>query len=298
MLYPRFKSFISLSAFIFGAFIFSNPASSEERAGFCANELKAVLASGGDETSGSRKLWAQRLDELFGTTNRIVVVTFAVDPQWVTPYLDLLSGFGLFEGRKIIPLSEIQSEGEIVRAVESAPAFFTLGGNTFRLVHDLHAITQASGHKKSLMKIIQERVRSGIPYAGVSAGSNLGGPTMKTTNDMPIIFPPSFETLGIVPFQINPHFLGGQAHYKSSDGQLHPHGGESREMRIDEFHELNKTPVVGIPENTILSVYGERVVFEAIDPDARAHLFMRGRTVQLLKPGTDVTEAIRSVVQQ
>lgn len=123
-----------------------------------------------------------------------------------------------------------------VEAIENADAVVVGGGNTWQLVKMLH--------KKGLMKAIRKRVKRGIPYIGWSAGSNIACPTLRTTNDMPVAEPSKFKTLNLVPFQINPHYL-----------DEHPanHGGETREMRILEFIELNRDlHVVGLREGTML----------------------------------------------
>jgi len=122
--------------------------------------------------------------------------------------------------------------------MEQADAVAVGGGNTFKLVHDLH--------KTGLTKIIHDKVLNGMPYMGWSAGSNVTCPTLRTTNDMPIIDPNGFETLNLIPFQINPHYLD-----KNPEG----FGGETRDDRIKEFLELNKDiTVVGLREGTLLRI--------------------------------------------
>ena len=123
-----------------------------------------------------------------------------------------------------------------VDAIENADAIVVGGGNTWQLVKMLQ--------EKGLMKVIRKRVKKGTPYIGWSAGSNIACPTLKTTNDMPIVEPIKFKTLKLVPFQINPHYL---------DDNPANHGGETREDRIKEFIEVNKeTYVVGLREGTML----------------------------------------------
>ena len=123
-----------------------------------------------------------------------------------------------------------------IDAIENADAIVVGGGNTWQLVKMLH--------DKGLMKAIRKRVKKGTPYIGWSAGSNIACPTLKTTNDMPIVEPSSFKTLKLVPFQINPHYL---------DDNPSNHGGETREVRINEFIEANQnTYVVGLREGTML----------------------------------------------
>lgn len=137
-------------------------------------------------------------------------------------------------------------------AVKQSEAIFTGGGNTFLLVQQLY--------NYSLLQPIKEMITSGIPYLGTSAGTNIAGLTMKTTNDMPIVYPPSFNTLGLVPFNINPHYLDPDPNST--------HKGETRETRIKEFHQFNTPPVVGLREGSWLEVKGEDIRLKG-DPLAR-----------------------------
>jgi dipeptidase E len=131
-------------------------------------------------------------------------------------------------------------------AIEQAEGIFTGGGNTFLLVFQLY--------KNKVMDPLAEAIKKGTPYLGSSAGSNICGLTMQTTNDMPIIYPPSFQTLGIVPFNINPHYLDADLQLK--------HNGETREMRIKEFHYLNSPPVIGLREGSWLEVKGDKITLK------------------------------------
>jgi dipeptidase E len=123
-------------------------------------------------------------------------------------------------------------------AIAKAQGIFVGGGNTFVLVNKLY--------KNSTLEAIKEAVKNGTPYLGTSAGSNICGLTMNTTNDMPIVYPPSFKTLGFVPFSINPHFLD-----PISDST---HMGETRETRIKEFHAYNTQPVIGLREGSWIAL--------------------------------------------
>ena len=115
-------------------------------------------------------------------------------------------------------------------AINNAQGIFTGGGNTFLLVTQLY--------KNNIMTTLAEAVKNGTPYLGTSAGSNICGLSMQTTNDMPIIYPPSFQTLGLIPFNLNPHYLDPDSQSK--------HMGETRETRIKEFHAFNTLPVLGL----------------------------------------------------
>ncbi len=155
-------------------------------------------------------------------------------------------------------------------AVANAQALFTGGGNTFLLVSQLY--------KTGLMTAIGNAVKNGTPYLGSSAGSNICGLTMQTTNDMPIIYPPSFKTLGLVPFNLNPHYLDPQP------GSTHM--GETRETRITEFHQFNTQPVLGLREGSWLEVKGNTVLLKG---DLPARLFRQGREPEELQAGSDVS---------
>ena len=142
---------------------------------------------------------------------------------------------------------------DVLEGLQQAQAIFTGGGNTFLLVHQLYHL--------GLMQPLKGKIESGTPYLGTSAGSNIAGPTMQTTNDMPIIYPPSFNTLGVVNFNINPHYLDPDP--KSN------HNGETRETRIKEFHHFNSTPVIGLREGNYILVKGNKTLLKGNKGTAR-----------------------------
>ena len=156
-----------------------------------------------------------------------------------------------------------------VHAVKDAEAIFTGGGNTFLLVTQLY--------QNNVMTAIREAVENGTPYLGSSAGSNITGLTMQTTNDMPIIYPPSFNTLGLIPFNLNPHYLD------PIPGSTHM--GETRETRINEFHKINPQPVLGLREGSWLEVKGETITLRG---DLQARLFRQGEQPEEINAGGNI----------
>lgn len=187
--------------------------------------------------------------ELFGASpenpKTILYVAFALHDQdeatkrmnaWMNP-------FG-------VTLISAHSVADPAALLEKADGIFITGGNTFRLLDKLQ--------KTGLLGKIREKVLGGMPYMGASAGINVVGPTIRTTNDMPILQPKSFDAMGIVPFQLNPHYVGGKFYYEE-DGNVVPYRGESRADRINEYHQENATPVAGVREGTALRIRGTEV---------------------------------------
>ena len=162
--------------------------------------------------------------------------------------------------------SSLHAERDLEAAVEGAQAIFIGGGNTFRLL--------ASLYKRNLIPVLRRQVEKGTSYVGTSAGSNVACVTIKTTNDMPIVQPPSFDALNLVPFNINPHYL--------DPDPLSKHQGETREERIREFHEENEPAVVGLREGAMLKIEPPRVTLLG---SAGARLFRKGREPVEHSPG-------------
>lgn len=151
-------------------------------------------------------------------------------------------------------------------ALNKAYCIFVGGGNTFRLLDALD--------RYNLLPAIRTAVRSGTRYIGSSAGSNIAAPTIRTTNDMPIVQPRSFDALGLVTFQINPHYLDTDP--KST------HMGETREQRLREYHEENDTPVIALREGSWLRVTGKNTVLKG---KTGAKLFLKGQEPVEATPG-------------
>lgn len=168
--------------------------------------------------------------------------------------------------KKVVGLHEFENP---VEAIEKAEGIFTGGGNTFLLVTQLY--------QNNVMEVLANAIENGTPYLGSSAGSNITGISMQTTNDMPIIYPPSFKTLGAIPFNLNPHYLDADLQSK--------HMGETRETRIKEFHAFNTIPVLGLREGSWLDVKGDAIILKGA---LTARLFLQNQNPEELNPETDL----------
>ena len=157
-----------------------------------------------------------------------------------------------------------------IDAVNSAKGIFTGGGNTFLLVKKLY--------EQKLISSIKNVVENGVPYFGTSAGSNITGLSMQNTNDMPIVYPPSFNTFGFINFNLNPHYLDPDSNST--------HMGETRETRINEYHTLNKTSVLGLREGSWLEVKGSKVILKG---NLNARLFQQNKPAVELPPESDLS---------
>lgn len=202
---------------------------------------------------------------LFDGVDEIIFIPFA-RPGGIShdEYTQKAAEFFARINIKVKGLHEFEDQ---VSAINSGMGYFTGGGNTFLLVKTLH--------EENLMEILKRNVESGKPYLGTSAGSNIGGINMKTTNDMPIVYPPSFECMGLVPFNLNPHYLDPNPDLK--------HNGETRETRILEFLTQNDTKVVGLREGNWIRKMGDHISVEGME---LTRVFEKGKEPYEVAPGS------------
>ena len=165
-----------------------------------------------------------------------------------------------------IMLTGIHEYSDLKEAVRNAEAIFIDGGNTFVLLSGLY--------KSGIIDEIRKRISEGMPYIGTSAGSNVACKSIKTTNDMPIMYPPSFEALNLVPFNINPHYLDPDPNSK--------HMGETRETRIKEFHFYNDEYVVGLREGAMLHIVDDKIT---LNGTTGARIFKNGQEAKEYRSG-------------
>ena len=154
-------------------------------------------------------------------------------------------------------------------AIQNAEAIFTGGGNTFELVNQLY--------KNDVLLTLKNSIKSGTLYLGTSAGSNICGISMMNTNDMPIVYQPSFKTMGLIPFNINAHYLDPIENYT--------HMGETRETRIKEYHVFNETSVLGLREGSWLEVNNNKIILQG---ELSARVFQQGKAPYEIESGVEV----------
>jgi|TARA_R110002020_G_scaffold63136_1_gene168230 dipeptidase E len=207
------------------------------------------------------------LETLYSGLDEILFVPFA-RPGGIShdSYTEKASSAFQQIGKQLVGLHTFEDQ---VAAIADAKGIFTGGGNTFVLVHALHA--------RKLMQPLREAIFSGTPYLGTSAGSNICGPSMQTTNDMPIVYPPSFKTLGLVGFNINPHYLDPNPNST--------HMGETRETRIKEFHTQNTIPVIGMREGSWLEVKEDAIILKG---KFSARVFLQGKAPYEIESGSQI----------
>lgn len=196
------------------------------------------------------------LSELFSETEEVLFIPYA-RPGGIShdEYTKIASEAFLKIGKKIVGIHTFENP---VEAINNVKGVFVGGGNTFVLVSQLY--------KNQVMQPLREAIFNGLPYLGTSAGSNICGVTINNTNDMPIVYPPSFKSLGVIPFNLNPHYLDPDPKSK--------HMGETRETRIKEFHTQSTIPVVGIREGSWLQVKGGEIILKG---EHSARIFEQGK---------------------
>jgi dipeptidase E len=203
-------------------------------------------------------------DVLGGRASLLFVPFASADPDTYTAVMrDALAGTGT-------RVTSAHEANDVGRAIRDAEALFVGGGNSFRL---LRALTQMR-----VLEALREAVRGGVPYLGVSAASNLACPSIRTTNDMPIVETDSLSALGLIPFQLNPHYLDADP--------TSPHQGETRQQRIEEFLAVNDVPVLGLREGSWLRVSSGHAVLAG---SATGRLFRRQAAPADIQAGADLS---------
>ncbi|MBL7995031.1 dipeptidase PepE [bacterium] len=207
---------------------------------------------------------ADEIKNFLGPIKSILFVPYALND---------LDGYAAKTRERYVKMGiEVRSIHEFknpTEGVKSASAIHIGGGNTFRLLKRMY--------DERIITAIREKVKNGMPYIGASAGTNVATVSIKTTNDMPIAYPPTFDALGLVPFNINPHYIDPDPNST--------HQGETREQRINEFHEMNDTVVVGLREGAWLRIEGASVMLGGING---AKIFKKNEVPSEFEPGANL----------
>jgi dipeptidase E len=234
------------------------------------NESKRVLLISNSTLYGSGYLdhAETEIRDFLGSTGSVLFVPYALYDRdaYASTARERFKAMGY-------ALESIHNASDARKAVDEAEAVFIGGGNTFRLLKSLY--------DNDLLAAIRERVAKGMPYVGSSAGSNVAGPTIRTTKDMPIVEPPSFDALGLVPFQISPHYLDPDPNST--------HMGETQEERILQFLEENDTTVLGMREGVMVRVEHGSYVLKG---STGARIFRKGHEPLETVPGQKLDQVI------
>jgi dipeptidase E len=236
-------------------------------------ETKRVLLISNSTLYGSGYLdhAENEIRDFLGNVRRVLFIPFALYDR---------NGYAAMARERFrkmdYDLQSIHTAVDARQGVSDAEAIFIGGGNTFRLLKALYEF--------DVLDAIRRRVGQGMPYVGSSAGSNVAGPTIKTTKDMPIVQPPSFAALGLVPFQISPHYLDPDPNSR--------HMGETQEERILQFLEENDTPVVGLREGAIVRVANGATILRG---SSGARIFRKGYDPVETQPGAKLDQLIQAI---
>ena len=233
--------------------------------------MKKLLIASASSVYGSGYLdyISETLVTFFKSTDTILFIAYA-RPSGIrlAAYTEIAQKAFHKIGKKVIGLHEFKNPE---KALKNAKGIFVGGGNSFVLLNELY--------KLNLMQALKSVIISGTPYLGTSAGSNLCGPSIGTSNDMPIVYPPSFKALGIIPFNINPHYIDPQPESK--------HMGETRATRIKEFHHYNSQSVLGLREGSFLEITGDEITLKGT---LKARVFKQGVLAYEIDSETDLSD--------
>ncbi len=242
--------------------------------------MKLLLISNSTNPGESYLGWPLHFIDDFLKKNLINNVLFIPYAGVGLSHESLHSSYDVYEAKVASVLKTVNCDVKSIHncddplaEIAGAQCIVVGGGNTFHLV--------AMMHQTGIMQAISEKVLAGAPFIGWSAGANVACPTLRTTNDMPIIQPLSFDCLKLVPFQINPHYL---------DANPAGHGGETRQQRIEEFMIINRSiPVLGLRESSLLEVDGHTMTLKGSKP---MRLFRYGAELVEIEPGSDLSHLL------
>ena len=209
--------------------------------------MNLLLSSGGNSSLSEEQIIElhAHINNLFKGVKKVLFISYAQKKQ--KEYTDIIrEKWWPLNDVELIGIEEFENPEE---AIIDSEGIYVGGGNTFLLTKKLQ--------EKNLINSLRNVVMNGVPYMGVSAGTNIACPSMMTTNDMPVVMPKTFQTLGLIIFQINAHYYEGNIWCKEGE-RFKMHRGETRAKRISEFHEFNDLPVLGLYEGSLIRWKDER----------------------------------------
>ena len=239
--------------------------------------MKLLLISNSTNAGEAYLAWPQSFIKEFLSKHKVKKVLFVPYAGVGLSTESLEKSYDVYEERVAgvfnklgFELISVHRMEDPVKAVKEAESIAVGGGNTFHLV--------AKMHETGIMQAIREKALNGVPYMGWSAGANVACPTLRTTNDMPIIQPASFDCLNLIPFQINPHYL---------DANPEGHGGETRQQRIEEFLVINREILVaGLREASLLELEDGKLLLKG---HKKMRLFRFGKEAEEIEQGSDLS---------
>ena len=242
--------------------------------------MDLLLSSGGNSCLKEEQITIlhHHMKDLFNGIKNVLFISYAQEQQHQYTK-KIREKWWPLNDVKLVGIEEFESPRE---AIMNSEGIYVGGGNTFLLTKKLQ--------ENNLINSLRNVVKNGIPFMGVSAGSNIACPTMMTTNDMPVVMPKTFETLGLVKFQINAHYHKGNIWYKD-DESFKMHRGETRARRISEFHQFNETPVIGLCEGTAIrwkDGLGRILIGDA-------SIFMPNKKPEKISPGVNIDEFLNII---
>ena len=242
--------------------------------------MDLLLSSGGNSCLNEEQITIlyHHMKDLFNGIKNVLFISYAQEQQHQYTK-KIREKWWPLNDVKLVGIEEFESPRE---AIMNSEGIYVGGGNTFLLTKKLQ--------ENNLINSLRNVVKNGVPFMGVSAGSNIACPTMMTTNDMPVVMPKTFETLGLVKFQINAHYHKGNIWYKD-DESFKMHRGETRARRISEFHQFNETPVIGLCEGT--AIRWKEGLGRILIGDAS--IFMPNKKPEKISPGVNIDEYLNII---
>ncbi len=275
----RFRVFFLLIVLCLG-FVSKAEAHDQSSKRFISPCARMFLESGG--MAPHLTFVKDQVEKFLGNNvDEVVIIFYALNRTDSQKELELAHKYKVFGDRRLIDLDD-HTDPKLV--LKNAQAVWVHGGNTFLLLDRLY--------QYDLIPTLQDFVSQGKPYMGTSAGTAIAAPTIKTSHDWPIVYPPSFDALSLVPFQFSVHFTPGLL-YNRKGRRFVRFRAETRERRAEEFHQLhqNTADIIGLPEGSLLLIENNKIIYKS-PTDEQAVIFRKGKNSESVAPDTDITDKL------